>query len=38
MSIHERPLSPRLSIYRWLPGMIASISHRISGVLLILFV
>ncbi len=38
MTIHERPLSPRLSIYRWLPGMVASISHRISGVLLILFV
>jgi len=38
MPIQERPLSPRLSIYRWLPGMVASISHRISGVLLILFV
>ncbi|MBL1351943.1 MAG: succinate dehydrogenase, cytochrome b556 subunit [Zetaproteobacteria bacterium] len=38
MTTHERPLSPRLSIYRWLPGMVASIAHRISGVLLILFV
>jgi len=38
MAVQERPLSPRLSIYRWLPGMMASISHRISGVLLVLFV
>jgi len=31
-----RPLSPRLSIYRWLPTMIASIMHRASGVFLVL--
>ena len=32
-----RPLSPRLSIYRWQPAMIASIAHRASGVVLFLF-
>jgi len=32
------PLSPRLSIYRWHPGMIASIAHRVSGLILVLFV
>jgi len=37
-TIKTPPLSPRLSIYRWLPGMIASIAHRMSGVLLVLFV
>ncbi|NWF39175.1 succinate dehydrogenase, cytochrome b556 subunit [Mariprofundus sp. NF] len=34
----ERPLSPRLSIYRWHPTMIASLAHRASGVALVLFV
>jgi len=34
----ERPLSPRLSIYRWHPTMIASIAHRTTGVILVLFV
>lgn len=34
----KRPLSPRLSIYRWQPAMIASIAHRASGVVLFLFV
>ena len=33
----ERPLSPRLSIYRWQPAMIASIAHRASGIVLFLF-
>ena len=33
----RRPLSPRLSIYRWQPAMIASIAHRASGILLFLF-
>lgn len=36
--IPKRPLSPRLSIYRWQPAMIASIAHRASGVVLFLFV
>ena len=35
---HSRPLSPRLSIYRWRAPMIASIAHRASGLLLVLFV
>jgi len=34
----KRPLSPRLSIYRWQPGMIASLAHRASGLILVLFV
>ena len=41
MTRHEsaaRPLSPRLSIYRWHPGMIASLAHRTSGLVLVLFV
>jgi len=38
MAGNERPLSPRLSVYRWLPAMVASIAHRITGVLLLLFV
>ena len=33
-----RPLSPRLSVYRWHPAMIASIAHRGSGLVLVLFV
>ncbi len=32
------PLSPRLSVYRWHVGMLASIAHRVSGLALILFV
>lgn len=36
-SKYNRPLSPRLSIYRWRAPMIASIAHRVSGLLLILF-
>jgi len=38
MTVQERPLSPRLSIYGWRLGMVASILHRISGVVLVLFV
>ncbi len=34
----KRPLSPRLSIYRWQPAMIASLAHRASGLILVLFV
>ncbi|ATX82235.1 succinate dehydrogenase subunit C [Mariprofundus ferrinatatus] len=34
----ERPLSPRISIYRWHPTMIASLAHRASGLVLVLFV
>jgi succinate dehydrogenase / fumarate reductase, cytochrome b subunit len=33
-----RPLSPRLSVYRWHPGMVASLAHRASGMVLVLFV
>lgn len=32
------PLSPRLTIYRWRAPMIASIAHRASGLVLVLFV
>jgi succinate dehydrogenase / fumarate reductase, cytochrome b subunit len=28
----KRPLSPHLQIWRWGPGMLASILHRVSGV------
>ncbi len=35
---NTRPLSPRLSIYRWQPAMIASILHRFTGLVLVLFV
>jgi len=38
MTIKQAPLSPRLSVYRWLPGMVASIAHRASGVVLVLSV
>ncbi|MDQ6967696.1 MAG: succinate dehydrogenase, cytochrome b556 subunit [Mariprofundaceae bacterium] len=38
MATKHAPLSPRLSIYRWLPGMIASIAHRGSGIVLVLSV
>jgi len=31
-SARNRPLSPHLQIWRWGPGMIASILHRVSGV------
>ena len=31
----ERPLSPRLSIYRWHVQAVASIAHRASGLLLV---
>jgi len=34
----QRPLSPRLSIYRWAAPMLASLAHRASGLLLVLFV
>ncbi|MDQ7010757.1 MAG: succinate dehydrogenase, cytochrome b556 subunit [Mariprofundaceae bacterium] len=35
---NPRPLSPRLSIYRWHPEMVASLAHRASGIVLVLFV
>ncbi len=31
----ERPLSPRLSIYRWRAPMLASLAHRVSGLVLV---
>jgi succinate dehydrogenase / fumarate reductase, cytochrome b subunit len=31
---HERPLSPHLSIYRWQVTMLASITHRATGIAL----
>jgi len=34
----NRPLSPRLSIYRWRSPMLASVAHRASGIVLVLFV
>ncbi|KON48281.1 hypothetical protein AL013_04090 [Mariprofundus ferrooxydans] len=34
----QRPLSPRLSIYRWQATMLASVVHRASGLVLVLFV
>lgn len=37
-AVRPRPLSPRLSIYRWHPGMVASLAHRTSGLVLVLFV
>ncbi|MDX8404927.1 MAG: succinate dehydrogenase, cytochrome b556 subunit [Mariprofundus sp.] len=36
--LKPRPLSPRVSIYRWQPAMIASLAHRGSGLALVLFV
>ncbi|MDQ6992294.1 MAG: succinate dehydrogenase, cytochrome b556 subunit [Mariprofundus sp.] len=36
--VKTRPLSPRLSIYRWRATMVASLAHRGSGVILVLFV
>jgi len=38
ISMMKRPLSPRLSIYRWQPGMLASLAHRASGLMLVLFI
>jgi len=32
MAAHPRPLSPHLTIWRWGPGMVVSILHRITGV------
>lgn len=32
------PLSPRLTIYKWRAPMLASIAHRASGMVLVLFV
>lgn len=34
----ERPLAPRLSVYRWQIPMVASLAHRASGIVLALFV
>ncbi len=34
----QRPLSPRLTIYRWQMPMLASLAHRASGMVLVLFV
>ncbi len=34
----RRPLSPRLSVYTWGPTMLASLAHRASGIILVLFV
>ena len=31
---HERPLSPHLTIYRWQVTMLASITHRLTGLAL----
>ena len=31
---HERPLSPHLTIYRWQVTMLASITHRATGMAL----
>jgi len=35
---NERPLAPRLSVYRWQIPMMASLAHRASGIVLALFV
>ena len=35
---HPMPLSPRISIYKWRMPMIASLAHRASGMVLVLFV
>ena len=37
-SHRARPVSPRLSVYRWQLPMLASLAHRISGMMLALFV
>jgi succinate dehydrogenase / fumarate reductase cytochrome b subunit len=31
-TIHARPLSPHLQIYRWSPTMASSITHRVTGM------
>ena len=33
-SVRERPLSPHLTIWRWGPGMLVSIVHRMTGAAL----
>jgi len=38
MPSSRRPLSPRVSVYRWRVPMIASLAHRASGLVLVLFV
>jgi len=38
ISTMKRPLSPRVSVYRWQPAMLASIAHRASGMMLVLFI
>lgn len=35
---NSKPLSPRLSVYRWQSPMLASLAHRASGIVLALFV
>ena len=35
---HPMPRSPRISIYQWRMPMIASLAHRASGMVLVLFV
>jgi len=35
---HPMPLSPRLTVYKWRAPMLASIAHRASGMVLVLFV
>lgn len=37
-ALTDRPLSPRLSVYRWQGSMLASITHRLTGMLLVAFV
>ncbi|MDA1058448.1 MAG: succinate dehydrogenase, cytochrome b556 subunit [Proteobacteria bacterium] len=32
MSVHDRPLSPHLQVYRWPISMTLSILHRVTGV------
>jgi len=36
--VKKPPLSPRLSIYAWRSPMLASLLHRVSGILLVVFV
>lgn len=37
VSAREMPRSPRISIYRWRAPMLASLAHRASGLMLVLF-
>jgi succinate dehydrogenase / fumarate reductase cytochrome b subunit len=37
-SKYPMPLSPRVTIYKWRAPMIASLAHRASGMVLVLFV